>query len=72
MFLSTTDNFLRVLNIASRWHSEGYEDIAITVIDLGAPDSDARARFFDTHNITHAEGIVKSLCWEEAYKYQTE
>lgn len=51
---------------------KGYKDITIIVIDLGAPNLDARARFFDTHNIMHAEEIVKSLGWEEAYKYRTE
>jgi hypothetical protein len=61
MFLSTTDDLLRALNIACRWPLESHEDITITIIDLGPPGSDARRRFFETHNITHAEEIAKSL-----------
>lgn len=52
MFLSTTDNLIRAMNIACRLHHNGHEDIVITVIDLEAAD-------LDVHNVTHAEAISK-------------
>jgi hypothetical protein len=65
MFLSTTDNLMRALNIACRLCHESREDIVITVIDLEAADLDA-------HNVTHAEAIAKLLGWPEPVKYRTE
>jgi hypothetical protein len=65
MFLSTTSNLMRVLNIACRLHHEGREDIVITVIGLEAANLDA-------HNITHAEAIARLLGWPEPSKYRSE
>lgn len=65
MFLSTTDNLMRALNIACRLHHSSHKDVVITVIDLEAADLDA-------HNVTHAEAIAKLLGWPEPSKYRTE
>jgi hypothetical protein len=65
MFLSTTNNLMRALNIACRLHHNGHEGIVITVIDLEAAGLDA-------HNVTHAEAIARLLGWPEPSKYRTE
>ena len=45
VILSANDDLLRALNTASRWRHHGRGDV-VTVIDLGAPGSDARVRFW--------------------------
>jgi hypothetical protein len=72
MFLSTTEDLLRALNIACHLHCQACEDIVVTIIDLEAADLDARRGTFDAHHLTHAEAMATKLGWEDAKIYHTE
>ncbi|OAP60295.1 hypothetical protein AYL99_05297 [Fonsecaea erecta] len=67
MFISTTPEFLRAVQIAVRHYRYGRHGIKITVIDV----EKARQSY---HDITNARDIVRRLNWDEedAVKFKSE